>query len=762
MTDHGRPPISPEPSEPTPAPALAELGSAEPDWAPALAGLAGRVLGPVATGVTFAALLGAGRRYVYRATGGRLLIEATDATSAAVGLHHYLREQCRIAVSWDDLRPVPPDHLPDAARSEGAARVSETYYLNFCTFGYTTAWWDWEQWEAEIDWMALRGITAPLMMVGHEAVIEQVLLGEGLEPDRVREFLAGPAYLPWLAMGNLEGFGGPPPQGWIEAHRELAGRILTRQRELGMRPVLPAFTGHVPAELAGPAGARDWQGHRTHVVGPQDPAFRRLTAATVRVQQEFWGTDHRYAADPFIEMVPVESDPGYPGRVAAALLAGLTDADPQATWYLQTWPFSYMADFWTGGRVRTFLGDIDPERLVLLDLWAEAEPQWRRFNGFGGREWIWCALLNFGGRNEPLADLPGATKELDGALDSAHPPIGAGLSMEATRSVPVYFERLLDATWRAPEPLDRWLTDWAGQRYRLPEGPLTARAGAAWQALARTVLDSGSYRIFPEAFTGLLTQRPPADPFRSGQLQRDVADLLWYEPADLIEAWDGLVTLAEDQPQLASGPLGRDLIEVALGVLPRCAELAFLAAYDAEGVRNHGAARRFLTVFEDLEELLATRSEFRYDHWEAEALRWAESPEDARLLADNARRLVTVWGHSGDGYLDDYSARYWAGLVGYYRQRWQQWAKAHPIATSAADQWERRLQDLEHDFLRDGPTTPPASGSVTAISRHLLDTYGPLFIRTARHLRSTMPARRSLPGSVQARTDMHDDDGARP
>ncbi|MGC0252452.1 alpha-N-acetylglucosaminidase TIM-barrel domain-containing protein [Pseudactinotalea sp. Z1748] len=741
-----------------------------PGWAPALNALAERVLGSLGTRVTFGALPGQGRRYAYGARGNRLRVEATDATSAAVGLHQYLREQCRIAVSWDDLRPPPPGHLPEAPRTEGAARVAQTYYLNFCTFGYTSPWWDWEQWEREIDWMALRGITAPLMMVGHEAVVQQVLLDEGVPAETVRDFLAGPAYLPWFAMGALEGHAGPLPQGWIAAHRDLAGKILTRQRKLGMRPVLPAFTGHVPAELATPAGARDWQGHRTHVVGPEDPTFRRLAAATVRTQQEFWGTDHRYAADPFIEMIPVQEDPGYPGRVAEALLAGLTDADPHATWFLQTWPFSYQEHFWTAERVRAFLGDIDPGRLVLLDLWAEAQPQWRRFDGFGGRDWMWCALLNFGGRNEPLADLPGVTEELEAALAATHPPMGAGLSMEATGSVPVFFERVLDATWNPPAPLSEWLGDWAARRYRLPPGEAAERAGAAWDGLARTVLGAGGYRIFPEAFTGLLTMRPPVNPFETtvarpsqanpathdapgtsgtqaspsipegpGPLAAEVRALLRYEPGALIQAWATLVELAEEHPDLAAGPLGADLVETAVGVLARCGELTFLTAFDPAGVCDDEAAERFLTVFDDLEALLATRPEYRYDHWEAQALRWATSDEDARVLTDNARRLVTVWGQVGDGYLDDYAARYWSGLVGYYGRRWREWARWHPIGN--AEEWQARLQDLEAGFLRDGPTAPPAHDSVTVVSRRLLDTYGPLFINAARALREQdMPA----------------------
>ena len=35
--------------------------------------------------------------------------------------------------------------------------------------------------------------------------------------------------------------------------------------------------------------------------------------------------------------------------------------------------------------------------LVMLDLYAEVSPQWKRYSGFFGAPWIWCMLHNFGG-----------------------------------------------------------------------------------------------------------------------------------------------------------------------------------------------------------------------------------------------------------------------------------------------------------------------------------------------------------------------------
>ena len=35
--------------------------------------------------------------------------------------------------------------------------------------------------------------------------------------------------------------------------------------------------------------------------------------------------------------------------------------------------------------------------LVMLDLYAEVQPQWARTDGFFGAPYIWCMLHNFGG-----------------------------------------------------------------------------------------------------------------------------------------------------------------------------------------------------------------------------------------------------------------------------------------------------------------------------------------------------------------------------
>lgn len=51
-------------------------------------------------------------------------------------------------------------------------------------------------------------------------------------------------------MGNIRGWGGPLTPSWHRHTIELQHKILNRMRNLGMRSILPAFSGQVPRALA--------------------------------------------------------------------------------------------------------------------------------------------------------------------------------------------------------------------------------------------------------------------------------------------------------------------------------------------------------------------------------------------------------------------------------------------------------------------------------------------------------------------------------
>lgn len=707
-------------------------GPREPDedavWAGAVRELAARVLGDHEGTIRLLPSTADGREYSYEARGNVLTIRATDAISACVGLHRFLRDECGLVVHWDTELPLPLRALPDAPAVRHRSRSDEQYMFNFCTFGYTMAHWGWDDWQREIDWMALHGVTMPLAATGHEAALVDAFTALGVDEERMLEFLGAPVYLPFVLMGNLDGVGGGIDRRWLEERAELGRRILDRERALGMTPVLPSFTGHVPRELApDDVAARPWQGFTSHVLDPEDPRFAQVAEAITRAQIARFGTDHLYASDPFIEMIPVDDDRDHPGRVGRSLLAGLTAADPEARWVLQSWPFSYQSDFWSRERVRAFLESIPRERLLILDLWAEQDPQWDHLDGFFGADWLWCGLLNFGGRTEPIADLQGAIDELERAFADGSAPRGVGLTMEATRNNPVFFELLADLAWHDVPDLGAWVARFAAERYG-PDAP--REAIEAWRALLETVYSAAGVSIFPEDFHGILTRRPgPELTADAARLRGDVASQLWYEPSRLLEALELLTRAAEESPALAAGPLGHDLLDTAVALFTRLIDAlgADLAERRDRGDVDRTAVDRFLDAFTTLDRLLSCRPEFRMSSWESQAVEAATDAGAPGFVAA-ARRILTTWNDETGRELDDYAARVWHGLVGdYYRLRWEAWTRE--LLDPDPRRLEQELDELSSRLRAEGvaeSALPPSA--LPGLARAALARHAPVFL----------------------------------
>jgi alpha-N-acetylglucosaminidase len=187
------------------------------------------------------------------ARGDKIVVRGNTPAVQASGLMEYLKEYCHCDVSWTGRQLSLPKNLPKPDHT--LRRVSpfrHRYYLNFCTFNYTMSFWDWPRWERELDWMALNGVNQCLAaQIGQEAVWQRVMKRLGESDSEVAQYLPGPAFGAWWMMGNLQGWGGPDPQWWIDRQAKLQKKILTRMRELGIEPVLSAFYGNVPSSLKG-------------------------------------------------------------------------------------------------------------------------------------------------------------------------------------------------------------------------------------------------------------------------------------------------------------------------------------------------------------------------------------------------------------------------------------------------------------------------------------------------------------------------------
>lgn len=158
---------------------------------------------------------------------GKIVVRGSSGVAIASGWNWYLKYYCHGHVSLWGNRLNLPDPLP--ALPEKVRRVSPfpyRYYLNFCAFSYSLAWYDWPQWERLINWMAINGVNMPLSVTGQEAIWDQVYRRLGLSDQQLADFFVGPGYLPFGWMGCIDGWAGPLPKSWIDSHQELQKKIL--------------------------------------------------------------------------------------------------------------------------------------------------------------------------------------------------------------------------------------------------------------------------------------------------------------------------------------------------------------------------------------------------------------------------------------------------------------------------------------------------------------------------------------------------------
>ncbi len=675
--------------------------------------------------------------------GGRVVIRGNTAGSMATGLNWYLNHYCHSHVSLHGRQVNLPDPLP--AVNPEVRRVSwarHRYFLNYCAFGYSLPWYDWEQWEELIDWMALRGVNMPLSVTGQEAVWQAVCRRLGLSDEEIAQFLAGPPFLPFQWMGCLQGWGGPLPDGWIERREELQKKIVARQRELGMTPVLQGFTGHVPAALEkkfpdAKLHRIRWIEWQVPLLDPLDPLFGKIARLLMEEQTKRFGTDHMYAADTFIEMTPPSGEVEYLDRLGRAIYRGMADSDPEAVWVLQGWAFMFRRNFWTNPRVRAFLDAVPDDRMVVLDLFCEARPMWSETEAFFGKPWLWCNIQNFGDRvflGGPLgkiaADLPAARNDPGSGRLS-----GLGFVNEGLDYNPAVFDLMLEMAWSDEAPdLDDWVEQYARHRY----GRTNAEAARAWHALLTTVYAG-------RVDTRSVVHRVPAlgNPGRHPH-GRSIG-----------EAWRRLLDAADELG--GADPFRYDLVNVARQALSNHAGVlhgkAVAAWREKDAPAFEQAAERFLGLLDDLDELLATRPEFLLGRWLEDAKRWGTDDAGRARLEWNARRVLTLWGEGPR--IDDYAGKEWSGLIsGYYRPRWERFFAAladslrqdKPFDEQAFRASLRPWMAAWSDGRETYPTEP--RGDSVAVARRLWEKYADAFQPNAVSLTTGKPATAShaLPG----------------
>lgn len=655
--------------------------------------------------------------FVISSRDGKPSVVGSGVSAATAGLGWYLNHYVHANISWNgltaDLRDtvLPLPEIPE--RRE--CRAEWRYYLNYCTYSYTCAFWTEERWMKEVDWMALHGINMPLMALGTDVVWRNVLRRLCCGDGEIAEFIAGPGFQAWWMMGNIEGWGGPSPDRWFDRQERLCRKVLARMRSLGMEPVLPGYCGMLPRSFAGKPGygASDtglWAAfHRPAFLSPSSDRFASVAALYYAEQEKIMGQSHFYSMDPFHEGGNIEGT-DIP-EAYKTIQAQLRRHTPDAVWVLQGWNENPRTEA---------LEALKHGDCIVLDLFSEARPRWR--DGYCGHDMIWCMLHNFGGRTGMHGRL---SKVMDGWFDAveAFPEtmVGIGATPEGIGTNPVLYDALFELPWMDRSECSGWLDRYVLARYGTSDKSLTR----AWHKIAASALACP---------TGQEGTSEPIVCARPGWGLKSVSRWstaeIYY---DVRELRDAAGLFLDARPGCSDNANYRhDLIDLVRQTLTDSTLFLLRNVETAYRSGNMTAFRSgyesFLGMIKDIDALLSTEPFFHVNGWIESARNVcdemaAATDADRDWMEWNARTLITVWGDRLSARrLHDYSNREWGGMLSsFYLPRWKLFFDAVERGDELPD--EDGWYEIENEWTSNRKLYPVSSENALDCAERLFEKY---------------------------------------
>jgi alpha-N-acetylglucosaminidase len=614
-----------------------------------------------------------------------VLIQGSSVISIASGLRWYLKDVQHTVSDWRTYHISHDLHFDTPFQEQTRVRsVPYTYYENVCTVSYSQAFWKWDDWEKHLDWMAMNGINLPLAFGGQEYVWLQLLTDSpyNLTLEEVQEFVSGPAFYAWQRMGNIRGWGGPLSLEAMEQQYHLQLQILTRMRELGMTPVLSAFSGHVPKALTVKYPHVNWTRSPNWGNFPEeeccvylapfdDPIFLELGKAYLLKQKQLFGLTGIYNCDTYNEMRPPTSNLTFLAKAGELVYNSMKAADVNATWLMQGWLF-VDDSFWTNDRIKAYLSRVPNDKMVILDLFSDEAPIWNKTDSYFGKSWIWNTLHNFGGNNGMCGDLQSYATGPSEAMKESPTMIGVGITMEGIWQNYIVYDLTLETAWHDQAiVVEDYVEAYAGSRYGVGED-VPEEAIRAWTRLRETAYNHTTF--FQGVTKNLMVLRPSLKLYHEGGFMPVSVD---YDQYKFAEAWKLFVQAWTHYDDPHTSQVHYDLVDIGRQVLSNLFLESYLNLTSLVSSGNWTEVEkmgiRMVELIDNLDELTRTNEHWMLGPWLEQAQSMAER-DDEKLFLFNARNQLTLWGPRGE--ISDYASKQWNGLVGtYYRPRWELFLK---------------------------------------------------------------------------------------
>jgi len=610
--------------------------------------------------------------YSVKMIDNKVLVTASSQTALCRGAYDYLYHACNSIVSWSGNKINIPDQLPEYSR-DVQSPFQYRYYFNVVTHGYSTAYWDWNRWEKELDWMAFHGMNMPLLPGAHESILRRVFEKIGLTEDEIDSYFTGPAHFPWNKMGNITRWDGNIPKSFYDKQIQLNHKILKRAKELNMYPIIPAFAGFVPSCILKyypneKIRELNWGGfnkeYHAWILQPGSSLFLEIGNLYIEEYEKEFGKQEFYLADSFNEMdVPLSDDENTALEELTAygesVYQSISKSNSDAVWVMQGWTFPYQKKdgklFWTPDRLQALISKIPDDKLLILDLaneynklWWNIPPSWEIYPDFFGKKWIYSFIPNMGGKTslngriDLYASMPFVPLN-DKRMKNL---VGFGFAPEGIENNEIIYELLAEAGWsHKPVNLDKWIEKYTTNRYGIcPENMKKA------------------FELFQKSCFGSFTDHPR----HTYQFRPDTKIRGSINQAEEFEQGVSLFLSCKDNFRDNSF-YRTDVIEFTCQFLGLKAD-ELLEKFQNTGEKDMPLLESALKILSGIDRLLESHPTWKLERWITFARKWGDLPEEKNYYESNAKRLITTWG----GGINEYAAKTWSGLIrDYYLPRWQ-------------------------------------------------------------------------------------------
>jgi len=601
---------------------------------------------------------------------GRVYISASSVNAATEGLSWYLKYYCNRSMSHlgDNLAPVSVlPEVKENVRIESAHRYR--YALNYCTIGYSMAFYTWEDWARELDWMALNGVNLMLAPVGMEAVWQNTLKQLNYTQSEILNFIPHPAFSAWWLMGNLEGWGGPVSQQLIDQQVKLQRQILQRMKILGIQPVIQGFYGMVPASFnskfkASVVEQGQWAGgfQRPAFLSPADSMFKKVSDIYYTQMNKLYGSDlHFFAGDPFHE--GGKSTGIDVSKAASVIQQQMQLHFPQSTWILQGWQSNPSVNLLQG---------LDKNKTLIIELFGENTDNWRIRKGYGSTPFVWANVSNFGEKNGLYGKLQRFSDEVNRVKNSAYGELlfGIGIIPEGINNNPVTYDFMLELGWQKDKiDVDNWIKRYELYRY----GKRNSQLEQAWKLLLETVYSSPDVQQEGPS-ESIFCARPAVD-LKSvsswGTRKRN------YDTEKFAQAVALFVNAGEEISDVETYQADRvDFVRQVLANQGDEVYRRMMVALEEKDVSEFKkAGNKFRTLILQQDSLLGSNLFFTLNRWLQQAIGFSA---DSAAAVRNAKIQITYWGPGDNPKTDlhDYAHKEWNGLLGsLYLARWDEFIR---------------------------------------------------------------------------------------